>query len=122
MRLRMPKLPLIRIAVVLAAALVGYLLFSTSGGVLLSQRLGQDKQELSREIEELREQRADLEAIRDYLRSDEYIEGMARRLLGLVRPGETLVIVSSSTPPTPTPEHRPGDAEGRPWWEAIYGP
>jgi hypothetical protein len=35
-------------------------------------------------------------AVRDYLKSDEHIEDIARRILGLVRPGETLVVVSGA--------------------------
>ena len=64
---------------------------------------------------------AKLEAVRDYLRTDEYIEGEARRLLGLVQPGESLVVVSSSVTPAPD-SGESEDSDYRPWWEKLYGP
>lgn len=119
---RLPRLSLARIVILLAALVVGYFLFSAVGDTLLSHRLSRDEQRLQQEIAELQRQQAELAAIRDYLRTDEYIEGVARRLLGLVRPGETLVIVSSSAAtPTPSPEEPDGE-ESRPWWEQLYGP
>jgi hypothetical protein len=41
--------------------------------------------------------------------------------LGLVKPGETLVVVASSATPQPTPPAE-SEYEERPWWEAIYEP
>ena len=116
------RLPLTRILILLAAVVVGYFVFSAVGGTLLSQRLDRDEQRLQREIEELRAQEAELLAIREYLQTEEYLEGVARRVLGLVRPGETLIIVSSSVTPVPTPEGAPGDNESRTWWEELYSP
>jgi cell division protein DivIC len=120
--LKLPRLSLTRAVILLAALVVGYLIFAAVGDTLLSQRLNRDEQQLQQEIAEFRRQQAKLEAIRDYLQTDEYIEGVARRVLGLVRPGETLVIVSSSAAPTPTPEEQPGEEDNRPWWENLYGP
>ena len=120
--LRLPRLSPTRIAMLLAAIVVGYLLFAAVGDTLLSQRLGHDEAQLERQIADLQRQRERLETIRDYLKTDEYIEGVARRVLGLVRPGETLVVVSSSATPTPASQ---ADAEEqrdqRPWWEQLYG-
>ena len=120
--LRLPRLSPTRIAMLLAAIVVGYLLFAAVGDTLLSQRLGHDEARLERQIAELQHQRERLETIRDYLKTDEYIEGVARRVLGLVRPGETLVVVSSSATATPASQ---ADAEEqsdqRPWWEQLYG-
>ena len=116
------RLPLTRILILLAAIVVGYFGFSAVGGTLLSQRLDRDEQRLQREIEELRAQEAELLAIREYLQTEEYIEGVARRVLGLVRPGETLIIVSSSVTPVPTPEDAQSEDERRTWWEELYSP
>ncbi len=103
-----------------AALVVGYLLFTAAGDALLSRRLDQEEQRFEREIAQLERQQAELEAIRDYLQTDEYIEGVARRVLGLVRPGETLVVVSSTAPFTATPGPPPDEASPR-WWEYLYG-
>lgn len=120
--LKLPRLSLARAAILLAALVVGYFIFTAVGEALLSQSLNRDEQRLQREIAELRYEQAQLEAIRDYLQTDEYIEGVARRVLGLVRPGETLVIVSSSVPPTPAPDEQSDKDEYRTWWENLYGP
>jgi cell division protein FtsB len=106
---------------IVAAIVVGYFLFSAVGDTLLSHRLNQDEQRLQRQVTRLQRQQRELEAIRDYLQTDEYIEGVARRVLGLVRPGETLYIVSSNAPPTPvaTEEQHEGL---RTWWERLYDP
>lgn len=118
---RLPSLSLTQFVVIVAALVVGYLLFAAAGDVLRTHRLNRHEQRLRQEIAELQRQHEKLEALRTYLQTDEYIAGVARRVLGLVRPGETLVIVSSSATPEPTPEQTPTDDEG-PWWEALYDP
>lgn len=120
--LRLPRRSLTRIAMLLAAIVVGYLLFTAVGDTLLSQRLSQDEDRLERQIANLQRQRERLEAIRDSLKTDEYIEGVARRVLGLVRPGETLIVVSSSATPTPVADQEDERQEPRSWWEELYGP
>ncbi len=107
---------------ILIAALViaaGYALFSAAGYVFRSYDLGRREAELRGEVIELQRQRAELEALRAYLQSDEYVEYSARKLLGLVRPGETLVVVSGPRP-TPTPSPASGAPRG-PWWRELYG-
>jgi len=59
--------------------------------------------------------------VRDYLKSDEYIEYNARRVLGLVRPGETLVIVSSNAPATDATA-TPFSPDGGAWWKDLFEP
>jgi cell division protein FtsB len=119
---KLPRLSLTRVVMIAAAMVVGYFLFAAAGDILLSRSLSSDERALQNEVAALHRQQAELEAIRDYLRTDEYIEGVARRVLGLVRPGESLVIVSSNAPPTPAPEDSDAPAEERPWWEELYGP
>lgn len=118
---KLPRLTPARIAIVLATLVVGYFLFAAIGDTLLSQRLSQDEQGLRQEIADLQRQQSRLEAIREYLRTDEYIEGIARRVLGLVRPGETLVTVTSNATPTPTEGTSEETQPGR-WWEQLFGP
>jgi cell division protein FtsB len=77
---------------------------------------------MRREIAELRRQHEELVALREYLRSDEYVEGIARRVLGLVKPGETLTIVSGPEQPGAGGEAEEGGRPSQPWWEALFGP
>jgi cell division protein DivIC len=103
------------------AIVVGYLLFSLAGDVLLSNRLSAEEQRARNEIRELERQEQELNALREELQSDGYVENVARNVLGLVRPGESLVIVTSSVTPTPTASP-PDGGETRPWWEQTDGP
>ena len=120
----MPKpsrLPLTKTLIALSILAIGYFVVASAGDTIFSQRVNTDADRLEQEVERLEADMAKLEAVRDYLRTDEYIEGAARNLLGLVRPGESLVIVSSNV--TPAPESgESGDGSHRPWWEKLYGP
>ncbi len=118
---KLSRLPLSKLLIALALLLAGYFALSAVTDTSFSQRVDRDEQELQREVAKLRADGARLEAVRDYLYTDEYIEGAARRLLGLVREGETLIIVSSSVTPTPTAEDD-AETQYRRWWEQLYGP
>ena len=121
----MPKLPrpsLTQVVLGIVLIAVGYFAFAAVGDTLLSQRVNRDEQELRREVAQLRQDQAQLEAIRNFLWTDEYVEGVARRLLGLVREGESLVIVSPSTTPTPVMDTEAGVGVQRRWWERLYVP
>lgn len=115
---RLPLTPIVLCAAGLAATYFG---FSTWHYITHNYRLAQEEQELHRDIAELDQEHDQLVGVRDYLESDEYVEDVARRLLGLVRPGETLVIVSSSAPSmaTATPELEHG-AGSEPWWKDLF--
>jgi cell division protein FtsB len=119
--LRLPRPSLVRIIILLAAVAVGYFIFSAVGDTLLSHKLSQDEQQVHDQIDQMSQQQKDLQNLRDYLQTDDYVEGVARRVLGLVRPGETLYIVNSDAPATPegTPS---GDSKATPeqWWERLY--
>jgi cell division protein FtsB len=105
---------------VLGASLIviAYLLFTAGGSIIDYYRLTDDEAKLQQQVTQLHAQEQQLEQIRDYLRSDDYVEFMARRVFGLVKPGESLVIVKS--PPTPTPQTDP-NAPAKPWWEQLFG-
>jgi cell division protein FtsB len=115
-----------RVVILLAAIAVGYTLFSAVSDALLSRELNRDEAALQQEIADLKRQQTELEAVREYLQTTDYIEGVARRVLGLVRPGETLVVVAPGASATPTPA--PGESadgpttDARPWWERLYEP
>lgn len=111
-----------RIILVAAAVVVGYLVFTSVVTGLKSHGLAHDETTVRQQIADLQRQRDELVAIREYLSSDEYVESVARRVLGLVKPGETRVIVTS--PESDTSE-QPADATPAPagtWWESLFGP
>jgi cell division protein FtsB len=106
----------------LAATLLvaGYLVYSAGGSFLHSYALHGDEAQLRAEIEDLRLQQDQLAQVRDYLRTDEYVEFMARRVFGLVKPGEILVIVDA-------PKHNAGESAPEEadleatWWQRLFG-
>jgi len=115
---QLPILP-----VIVCAALLGltYFGFSTWRYVAHNYRLSEDEASIKRDIARLEQEREQLIAVRDYLKSDEYVEYVARGVLGLVRPDETLVIVSSSAPPAPTPTAPiTTGAAAEPWWRRLF--
>jgi len=95
----------------------GYFVFSASANLLHSYRLHNDEARLRDDVEELRVQQDQLLQIRDYLRTDEYVEFMARRVFGLVKPGEILVTVDA---PVPAPS-ADAAAYDRKWWQRLFG-
>jgi cell division protein FtsB len=106
-----------RIVLFTTLAVAAYLLVSAGGNVLHSYRLADDEAQLRQEIEQLTQDKGQLEQVRDYLRTDEFVEFMARRTFGLVKPGEKLVVVSAPEPvETPLPDE-PGEA----WWKRLFG-
>lgn len=123
---RLPHLPLTPIVTGLAALAITYLGFTTTRYVVHEYNLREEKATLQRDISQLNRDHQQLVAVRDYLKSDEYIEDIARRVLGLVRPGETLVVVSSSAPasaaatPSPAIGATTGNTPEAEWWKDLF--
>jgi cell division protein DivIC len=114
---RFPKITGTRILLVTTALIVGYFLVIGATTALRSSRLGDREDRLSAEVAGLQQRYERLQALREYLSSEDYIETVAREQLGLVRQGETSIIVISTAPsPTPTPSKPEEDDL---WWEEI---
>ena len=98
-----------------ALLLLGLFLYAMAQTAVQAHHLDQRERDVFAEVEQLRRQRAELEGLLTYLKSDEYIEGFARQQFGYVKPGETLVDV---TAPEAAKEQR---LAGERWWEAAFG-
>jgi cell division protein FtsB len=103
-----------RMLLVASLFIIGYFGVSIVGNAVTRYQLDRQQEELRREIAALREQQRRLEALRAYMQSDEFIERSARDL-GLVRPGDTAVVVSA-----PTPAAVATVPPGLPWWERYF--
>jgi cell division protein FtsB len=93
---------------------VSYFIFAGVTGAFRDQQLDGRKDALELEIAQLEQEKSQLEAVREYLTSDEYIERAARSQLGLVRPGELGVVIVA-----PTAEEDKSDV-AQPWWKRFF--
>ena len=112
---RLPRISSTRIVLLMTAIIVGYFLVTGATTALRSNQLSEREDRLRAEIADLEVHYERLQALREYLDSDEYIEAVAREQLGLVREGESSIVVIP-TVPTSDPEE-PGEAEL--WWETL---
>ena len=117
---RLPRPQLMPFVVCAAVLAIGYLGYTTSRYVIHNYQLHQDEAQIRRDIAQLDRDHEQLVAVRDYLKSDEYIEDQARRILGLVRPGETLVVVSGAPAPAATPAPLAQHTPGAEWWKDLF--
>ncbi len=115
MSFRLPTFGPAQMVLAIALLLLGLFLYAMAQTAVQAHRLGQEEREVFAQVEQLRRQRAELEGLLTYLKSDEYIEGFARQQFGYVKPGETLVEV---TAPAAAKEQR---RAGERWWEAAFG-
>lgn len=104
-----------QVVLIAATLMVGYFLASGGFNLVRSHQLNQQESGARAEIDRLQERYERLNALEQYLNSDEYIEIVAREQLGLVRPGETAFVVIP-TQPLPTPQV---GADSDLWWEAL---
>ena len=100
-----------RLLFFLALLCAGYFAYTAVAGAVRAQRLDDQLAEYRQEIARLEQQRAYLEGVLEYVRSDEYVEQVARRELGYVREGEVPVVVVGPTPTEPPPDE---------WWEWLF--
>jgi len=114
-----PQIPLVPLILAACLVAVGLLAFNTGRNVLHNYQLRQDEQALRNDLRALDVEQQQLTAIREYLESDEYVEDIARRVLGLVKPGETLVIVSG-TEPQPALQPAADRTPGTDWWKSLF--
>jgi cell division protein DivIC len=114
---RFPRITGTRIVLGVTALIVSYFLVAGGTTALRSSRLSEREDRLEAEIAELQQRYERLEALSQYLGSEEYVEGVAREQLGLVREGETSIVVISTAPsPTPAPDQPERDGL---WWQNL---
>ena len=105
-----------KLIILISAAVIVYFLVVAGLGAVRSYQLHQREGSLRSELQELHGRYDRLQALKDYLNSDEFIESASREQLGLVREGETgFVAISSQPAPTPGP----GDSHPELWWDIL---
>ena len=113
---RFPKISTARVIVIGTTVIAVYFLTTGAANGIRGHQLRQQESRLQQDIGDLQQRYDRLQALKDYLNSDEYIESVAREELGLVKQGEEGIVVISSAP-APTPA--PGDAEPSLWWDVL---
>jgi len=113
-RIRFPTFGPSHMVLTIAVLLLGLFAYAFLQTAAQSFRLRESERALFAEVQTLRQQHAELEGLAAYLESDEYVEAFARQQFGLVKPGETLVLVDAPT--TSGATRRPGER----WWEALF--
>lgn len=81
---------------VIMIALAGYILFSLGQVYWEVIQLNQEVAEYKQEKEELLQEKEELEETIEKIESEEFIERQARERLGLIRPGETIIMPAVS--------------------------
>lgn len=108
-----------RVVLAMTALVVVYFLVIASVNAIRGQQLQQQQSRLEADIQQFQQRFQRLEALREYLDSDEYIESVARQQLGLVRPDEVGFVVISTVPSsTPAPDQGPA-TEPDLWWDVL---
>ncbi len=118
---RLPHLSLTTVLLVVATIAIGYLAITTTRYLVHNYQLRGQESQMRVQLHQLDQDHAQLIAVRDYLKSDEYVEQVARDVLGLVHPGETLVVVSqANTVATATAAPDGATTPGKPWWKELF--
>ena len=84
--------------------------------------LTEEEAKIKREVAALREENLRLQSELTLVRSDQYIEAVAREQLNLVKPGDrSIVIIAPPAEPTPVPAARsnPAPAPDKPAWRSL---
>jgi len=115
---RLPQLSTTRLVLGVTALAVVYFLVAGGFSAVRSHQLAQEEDRLAGEVSSLQRRYERLAALREYLNSDEYLEYVAREQLGLVREGETGIVVIS-TVPTPAPAPGQESAGSELWWDTL---
>ncbi len=125
-----PRTSLLRFATIVVLTLAALFALSFLQRAVESQRAEAQAVALRQEIQTIERANAALETRIANLKTDAYIERVAREELNLVRPGETSYVVVPVGPrATPVrPAETPGRAlpDSRPpwlqWWDLFFGP
>ena len=104
-----------RSRLIFAAAMLvaAYFVYTAAEGALRAHRIGESRDSAEQSVAELQAKKAYLEAVKQYVSSDAYVEQEARRRLGYTRDGEVPFVVIS---PSPTAEEEPSGE----WWERLF--
>ncbi|MDZ7728083.1 MAG: septum formation initiator family protein [Dehalococcoidia bacterium] len=91
----------------------GYFAYTAVVGFYQNHQIAEQRDRAEERVQALERKQAYLEAVYDYVSSDDYVEQQARRELGYARPGEVPFIVVG-----PEPEDESVVADD--WWQRLF--
>ena len=106
-----------RVVFLLCAALALYFGAMVAGNGIQGYRLNREQSQIQRDIASYQEQTRLMQGLLEYMKSNDYVEYVARRDLGMVMPGEPNVVVISPQPQTAASSE---EAATR-WWQTLLG-
>ena len=90
-----------------------YFTYSAVGGAIRTHQLAQEQSQDAADAVKLKQELAYIQAVKNYVSSDDYVEQQARRQLGYIKPGEVPYVVIS--PPIKASAITSGQ-----WWERLF--
>lgn len=103
-----------RLFFLLCLVIAGYFTYSAALGGLRTHQLSQEEGDAVQQVENLKQKKAYLQAVKNYVASDAYVEQEARRQLGYIREGEVPFVVIS---PPLKQDSQPASGD---WWQRLF--
>lgn len=95
-------------------AVAGYFMYTAALGAFQTHQLSQEEHATVQQVEALKAKRDYLQAVKNYVASDAYVEQEARRQLGYIREGEVPFVVVS---PPVKQDTQPTSGD---WWQRLF--
>ena len=119
-----------QILVLLSVPVLVYLGIASMGKAFQTYQQAEERKLFRQEISRLEADNRELQKQIEYLKSEAYVEKVAREQLNLIKPGETAVVVLSPTPVPTSPAPPKGQAappqppktNWELWWDYFFGP
>lgn len=108
-----------KLLLLVALLVVGYIMFSLTSQFSRLHAMQAKVDTLQNQIEEIEKRNTALREQIKQIKSDAYIEQVAREQLGLVKPGETLVVPANAQPGEEAKEQAPQQSPQQPAGEGF---
>lgn len=102
-----------RLIMAFCLVVAGYCVYTAASGWYATSQLDHDRTAAEQRVRDLQQTKAYLEAVKNYVASDSYVEQEARRQLGYAREGEVVFVVSS-------PPSKQEPTQAGPWWQRLF--
>lgn len=102
-----------RLFIVCCLVVAAYGMYTAAAGWYRNGQLDSDRALAEQRVKDLQDRKLYLEAVKNYVASDAYVEQQARRQLGYGREGEYVFVVTS-------PEIKQDTTQSGSWWERLF--